>query len=74
MAERHEIRFNGGMMGGMMMGGNRGSGSMMNMMREGKVWFINGVAATGHVMDPLLTLTKDGSYRSEEHTSELQSP
>lgn len=61
-AERHDVRFNGGMMGGMMMGGKRDSGNMMNMMREGKVWFINGVAATGHVMDPLLTLTKDRSY------------
>jgi len=59
-AKRFDVRFNGGMMGGMMMGENRNS--MMNMMREGKVWFINGVAASGHVMDPLITLTKDRSY------------
>lgn len=59
-AQRHEVRFNGGMMGGIMMG--RGSGSMMEMMRSGKMWLINGVAATGHVMDPLLTLQKDRSY------------
>lgn len=62
-AERHEIRFNGGMMGGMMMGGGRGSGGgMMNMMRGGKVWLINGVAATGHVMDPLITLERGRSF------------
>ena len=64
-ATRHEIRFNGGMMGGMMMAGGRGSGgmmNMMNMMRDGKVWLINGVAATGHVMDPLLTLERGKSY------------
>ena len=59
---RHEIRFNGGMMGGMMMGGKRGSGAMMDMMRSGKVWFINGVAATGYVMDPLLKLELGRSY------------
>jgi len=59
-AIRHEVRFNGGMMGGMMMGGSRQN--MMKMMREGKVWFINGVAATGHVMDPILKLQKGSSY------------
>ncbi len=66
-AERHEIRFNGGMMGGMMMGNRRGGGmmnmtEMMNQMRQGNMWFINGKAATGHVMDPLLTLDKGRSY------------
>ncbi len=64
-ATRHEIRFNGGMMGGMMMAGGSGRGSgggMMNMMRDGKVWFINGVAATGRVMDPLLTLERGRSF------------
>jgi FtsP/CotA-like multicopper oxidase with cupredoxin domain len=62
-AKRHEIRFNGGMMGGMMMGSDPGSRkNMMNMMREGKVWFINGVAASGHVMDPIITLAKGSSY------------
>lgn len=57
---RHQIRFNGGMMGQMMMGGN-----MMNMMREGKMWFINGVAASDHVMEPLVTLQRDQSYLME---------
>lgn len=55
---RHEGRFNGGMMGQMMMGGGK---NMMDMMREGKMWFINGVAASDHIMDPLLTLTRDQS-------------
>src|SRR3546814_9317662 len=83
-AFRHDVVFNGGMMGGMvmqemggsmgdgasggMMGSMGGMGDMMNMMHSGKIWFINGVAAEGHVMDPMLTLR-----RSEEHTSELQS-
>lgn len=49
-AARHQIVFNGGMMGQMMMGG--GMGSMMEQMREGNMWFINGKAATGHMMDP----------------------
>ncbi len=31
-------------------------------MRSGKMWLINGVAATGHIMDPFLTLQKDRSY------------
>ncbi len=62
--ERHEVRFNGGMMGGMTMGGGRGNGmmNMMEMMHSGKIWFINGVAATGHVMQPLITLQKGRSY------------
>jgi FtsP/CotA-like multicopper oxidase with cupredoxin domain len=70
-AERHEITFNGGMMGGMVMQDMGGSMSgsmsggmmgMMNMMRSGKIWFINGVAAEGHVMDPMLTLRQGRPY------------
>lgn len=79
-AVRHDVVFNGGMMGGMamaemggsmgngsssgMMGGGmmRGMGSMMGMMHSGKIWFINGVAAEGHVMDPMLTLERDRSH------------
>ncbi|MEQ9190962.1 MAG: multicopper oxidase family protein [Alphaproteobacteria bacterium] len=73
-ARRHEVVFNGGMMGGMVMaemGGSMGSdgssgmmggmSSMMGMMRPGNVWFINGVAAEGHIMDPILTLERDQS-------------
>ena len=79
-AVRHEIMFNGGMMGGMvmaemggamegessngMMGGGGGmmGGGMMGMMHSGKIWFLNGVAAEGHVMDPMLTLERDRSH------------
>ena len=59
-ATRHQIVFNGGMMGQMMMGG--GMGSMMEQMREGNMWFINGKAATGHMMDPLLVLPQGTSH------------
>ncbi len=65
-AIRHEVTFNGGMMGQMVMAemsgsmGEEGShgmmGNMMNMMHGQGIWFINGKAATGHIMDPLLTL------------------
>jgi FtsP/CotA-like multicopper oxidase with cupredoxin domain len=62
-AERHDITFNGGMMGGMMMRerGMRGM-NMMEMMHTGKIWFINGVATIGHMMDPMLTLKRGRSY------------
>ena len=62
-ARRHEVVFNGGMMGGMMMRGmGQGMPSMREMMHSGKIWFINGVAATGHVMDPMLTLERDRTH------------
>ena len=83
-AERHEIAFEGGMMGamvaarmgrgagdrsegrparrGMMGGGMMGGRSMMDMMHSGKVWTINGVAAEGHVMEPMLTLARGRSH------------
>mgnify|MGYP003626787220 FL=1 len=62
-AERHDVQFGGGMMGGMMRGMMGGRGvSMRDMMRNGKAWTINGVAATGHVMDPLLTLAQGRTY------------
>ena len=70
-AERHEVTFNGGMMGGMVMqemGGSMGHelmgamGSMRDMMHSGKLWFINGVAAEGHIMDPMLTLRHGRSH------------
>lgn len=67
-AIRHEVTFNGGMMGQMVMaemGGSMGDGAsggmmgnMMNMMHGQGIWFINGKAVTGHVMDPLLTLPR----------------
>jgi FtsP/CotA-like multicopper oxidase with cupredoxin domain len=57
-AERHELRFEGGMMGGMA----GGMMSMARMMRHGMAWTVNGVDATGHDHEPLLTLARDGSY------------
>jgi FtsP/CotA-like multicopper oxidase with cupredoxin domain len=58
-AERHEIAFSGGMMGG-------GMGGMMGGMMRGAghsgIWAINGVAATGDVMEPFLTLRRGRSY------------
>ena len=67
VAERHEIMFQGGMMGGMVMRDmdirvdpDRMT-AMQRMMHDGKVWFINGVAAEGHVMEPMLTLQRGRS-------------
>jgi FtsP/CotA-like multicopper oxidase with cupredoxin domain len=37
-------------------------GSMMSMMHSNKIWFINGVAAQGHVMEPMLTLQRNRHY------------
>ena len=75
-ALRHEVIFNGGMMGGMVMaemGGSMGEGTsrgmgggmmrgMMGMMHGQGIWFVNGKAAEGHVLDPMLTLERDGSH------------
>jgi len=75
-ARRHEVIFNGGMMGGMVMaqmGGSMGDGDrnamgrgtmggMMGMMHGQGIWFINGKAAEGHVLDPILTLDRDRSH------------
>lgn len=62
-AERHEVAFGGGMMGGMMgamMGGRRVD--MREMMQHGVAWAINGVAATDHRAEPLITLRRGRSY------------
>lgn len=56
-ATRFEIKFSGGMMGGMsgaMMGGRRRDAR--SLMHNGKVWAVNGVAASGHILDPVVTL------------------
>lgn len=64
-AERHSIAFAGGGMAGMMGRGSMG-GMMGRMtgpgMQHGGIWTINGVAATGHVMAPMLTLAQDRSH------------
>jgi FtsP/CotA-like multicopper oxidase with cupredoxin domain len=57
-AQRHDVTFGGGMMG---MG--RGGGmSMMEMMRTGMAWTVNGVTATGHKHEPMLTLKLGHTY------------
>lgn len=70
-AERHDIVFQGGMMGMMVeremgggsgMGMGTGMGSMMDMMHSGRIWRINGVAAEGHVMKPMLMLERGKSH------------
>jgi FtsP/CotA-like multicopper oxidase with cupredoxin domain len=72
-ASHHDVTFNGGMMGTMVMqemGGSMGKdpaggmsgGMMMDMMHTGGIWFINGVAAEGHVMKPMLTLERDRAH------------
>jgi FtsP/CotA-like multicopper oxidase with cupredoxin domain len=72
-AERQEVTFNGGMMGGMMGGGGMGGmmrGGMMEGMMGGMtrgaqhsgIWAINGVARTGDVMEPFLILRHGRSY------------
>lgn len=63
-AERHEIRFQGGMMGGLREAKLDGrTVDMRQMMRAGKAWAVNGVVASGHVHDPILTLRRGRSYR-----------
>jgi FtsP/CotA-like multicopper oxidase with cupredoxin domain len=56
-AVRHEVALQGGMMG--MMAGATMDGrptDMRTMMRHGMAWAINGVAAQGHIMEPVITL------------------
>jgi FtsP/CotA-like multicopper oxidase with cupredoxin domain len=55
-ARRVEVVFDGGMMGRMMMGSG-----MMEMMRSGRIWAINGVSAMGHAFEPMLTLARGES-------------
>jgi FtsP/CotA-like multicopper oxidase with cupredoxin domain len=60
-ATRHDVTLTGGMMGGMGMGGGM-MGGMGGMMGHGGMWAINGVAAHGHAMKPILTLNYGKSY------------
>lgn len=58
-AAHHEVVFGGGMMGmmsggGMMRRGMMGGGGMGGMMG----WTVNGVSATGHVHEPMLTIPR----------------
>jgi FtsP/CotA-like multicopper oxidase with cupredoxin domain len=74
-ARHHEVFFNGGMMGQMVMaemGGSMGEShqdgmgggmmDMMSMMQGQAIWFVNGKAAEGHVLQPMLTLERDASH------------
>lgn len=68
-ARRHEVTFTGGMMGGMverqmgLFGKGRMTGNdMMGMMHGEEIWFVNGIAARGHIPDPLLVLERDRSH------------
>jgi FtsP/CotA-like multicopper oxidase with cupredoxin domain len=62
-AERHDVLLSGGMMGGMMSASVDGRDmDMREMMRHGLAWSINGVAATGHVHEPMVVLTRGRTY------------
>ena len=68
-ARRHDVTFTGGMMGGMVeremgLSGSGGmmGGGMMSRMHDGGIWFVNGVAAEGHILDPMLVLGRDISH------------
>ena len=50
----------GGTMGDMMKG-MMGGGTMRGMRHEG-IWTVNGVSASGHVLDPVLTLERGKTY------------
>lgn len=67
-AHRHEVLFTGGMMGAMVareMGLGRSGGMMGGMMggvTGGGLWFVNGKAAEGPMLEPFLTLERDASH------------
>lgn len=62
-AERHRIVFSGGMMGGMMSAMMDGKQTdIRTLMHNGLVWAVNGIAAKGHMLKPLLTLDRGRSY------------
>lgn len=62
-AQRHDVVLAGGMMG--TMAGAMVHGEMTDvraMLRQGLVWAMNGVAATGHVHEPMATLAHGSSH------------
>ncbi|MBL8670772.1 MAG: multicopper oxidase family protein [Alphaproteobacteria bacterium] len=62
-AERHEIVLGGGMMGRRNHGMVRGQRmDMRQMMHNGLAWTINGVAAVGHMHEPMLSLRLGQAY------------
>lgn len=62
-AERHQIRFQGGMHGELRQAIMDGKPvDIRQMLHAGKAWAVNGVVATGHVHEPILTLRRNRSY------------
>lgn len=62
-AERHRIVFSGGAMGGMRSARLAGREiGIRELARQGKVWAINGTAASRHDEPPLLRLSRGRSY------------
>jgi FtsP/CotA-like multicopper oxidase with cupredoxin domain len=68
-AIHYEVKFGGGMMGGMGSGGMGGGGMMGGMMGGGTsgqmhagIWTVNGISASGHIMEPMLTMQRNRSY------------
>ncbi len=59
-AMRHDIVFNGGMMGQMMMGDE--APAMIEQMRQGRMWFVNGRASDGHDGPPLIAAEHGSSH------------
>ncbi|MCB1468281.1 MAG: multicopper oxidase family protein [Rhizobiaceae bacterium] len=64
-ARRHDVLFTGGMMGAMVerdMGLGQ-LGNMMGMRHDGRgIWFVNGMAAEGEILEPFLTLERGESH------------
>lgn len=62
-ARRHSITIEGGAMGGLQAAQYRGEElTIRDLARQGKVWALNGIAADGMKMDPLLTFERDRSH------------
>ena len=62
-AERQDVVLGGGMMGGMISAQVNGRRlEMRDMMRQGLAWSINGVAATGHVHEPMAVFSRGRTY------------
>lgn len=62
-AERHQITFTGGAMGGLREARFRGEVTgIRSLAREGKVWAVNGVVASRHDETPFLNLKLGRSY------------
>ncbi|MGE0281479.1 MAG: multicopper oxidase family protein [Rhizobiaceae bacterium] len=62
-AKRHQVALGGGMMGSMrtaMLDGKQVD--IRTLMHNGLVWAINGIAAKGHVHEPLVTFDRNRSY------------